>query len=116
MPQRPFRITRRPKPAEIPPEPNDAPEPDFEPAPDPEVERPSAEDSAPLPTAGNVCAVCGAYAVVPELHAEYHQRLDGWARHVNRALAVVQRVFRARGYIATTENDVPNDGDSEERP
>lgn len=65
-------------------------------------------DGATLPdtSGGRVCQKCGAYIVLPDVHARYHRRLA-------RFMDLVHDVFRARGYITTDENTA-TDGNSHE--
>lgn len=110
MPQRPVRrstIHRVPRTPENPPtartgrenQPSDSPHvvwrdpdavdrPETVPAPVP----PTGGGSLPDTSGGRVCDRCGAYVVRPDVHGDWHRKLD---RHIRLTLEVFQR----RGYI-----------------
>ncbi|MCC3311491.1 hypothetical protein [Nocardia africana] len=71
---------------------------------------PAPGSTAPGVSAGKVCGTCGAYAVNPDLHAEYHRRMDSWARRINDIASIVLHVFHARGYLPADENTTPSSG------
>jgi len=124
MPQRPvkpFEIRRRPPTPEIPPasnpggnavpsdsphvvwrDPADADRAETAPAPG----APTVGESLPDTSGGRVCQRCGAYVVLPEVHADFHRNLD---RHIRLTLDV----FQVRGYI-TKGGDTATDGDGQE--
>ncbi|MET7752329.1 MULTISPECIES: hypothetical protein [Actinomycetes] len=57
----------------------------------------------PLTAGGHVCTRCGSYVVAVEIHDDYHQRFDRWARYMNGIASTVKKVFLARGWITADQ-------------